>query len=667
MQQRLVGVDVGGTFTDFLLLEGSTLKTHKVLSTPEDPSKAVILGLDELGVRNQIPVAHGSTVATNTLLERRGAKTALITTRGFEDILNIGRQARPSLYDLLQEKPEPLTSDALIFSAAERLDNHGKVVLPLTPHEAEAIIDQLRKSDVEAISVSLLFSFLNPLHEDYLGSLLAALPNKPFVSLSSRVLPEFREFERTSTVTVNAYVGPVMSRYLKHLEIGVGKEGLRIMQSSGGSISAQQALEQPVRTILSGPAGGVVGASWIAGQSGYPNIVTFDMGGTSTDVSLCPGEIQHTTTGVTGGFPVSVPMIDIQTVGAGGGSIAGIDSGGALRVGPRSAGADPGPSCYGKGTEPTVTDANLVLGRLVPQHFLDGRLPLDIERAKQAITPIAQALGSDLYSAALGIVRVVNASMERAVRSVSLERGYDPRDFTLFAFGGAGGMHACELAHELGIPRVLIPSYPGILSALGVAIADVVKDYARTVMLHFNHIEPSVIDEAFGPLERQAREDLAKEGYEEARWQLHRLLDVRYVGQSYELTVPMPEVHEGLLRDAAASAFNQVHMARFGHSDETQDIEIVNVRLKAIALTDKPESVRRNIDKDASPDAVSYVETKFSSGAFPETPVFARNTLIAGSQFPGPAIVVQMDATTVIPPGWTATTDAFGNLIAVLG
>ncbi|MBI4312779.1 MAG: hydantoinase/oxoprolinase family protein [Chloroflexi bacterium] len=661
---RIVGVDVGGTFTDFMLLDGDDMRTHKVLSTPDDPSRAVVQGLQEMGVLNETPLAHGSTVATNALLERRGARTALITTRGFEDLLLIGRQARPSLYDLLQEKPAPLVPPERAFGVTERLDKDGRVVLPMTPQEAEAVVKRVQASGSESVSVCLLFSFRNPAHEEHLASLLEALPGKPFISLSSRVLPEFREYERASTVTVNAYVGPLMARYLRRLEEGAGRKGLRIMQSSGGSISARQAAEQPVRTILSGPAGGAVGAFWAATQAGHANIITFDMGGTSTDVSLCPGRIQETTAAMAEGFPIGVPMIDIHTVGAGGGSIARVDEGGALRVGPQSAGADPGPACYGKGELPTVTDANLVLGRLVPQHFLGGRMALDSARAVRALEPLARALKTDVAGAALGVVRVVNSNMERAIRAVSLERGHDPRRFALLAFGGAGAMHACELAEELGIPRVLVPTHPGILSALGVAIADVVKDYARTVMLPSARLTKAAVEDAFRPLEAQAREDLAKEGYDEGRLRLERLLDLRYVGQSYELTTPCPDARGDGFAGAIAQVFHAAHQQRFGHSDATQAVEAVNVRLKAVALGDKPALVPTSPATDTRVAPIAATDAVFQGGRYPDAPVYARESLAPGKRIVGPAIVVQMDATTVLPPGWAASVDGWGNLLA---
>ena len=664
MDNHVVGVDVGGTFTDFLVLEEGRLSIYKTLSTPDDPSRAVIDGLRELGVLKRIPVVHGSTVATNALLERRGARTALITTRGFEDTLQIGRQARPSLYDLLQDKPRPLAERELSFGASERVDNNGSVVLPLTSEEAKAIVQRIGQAGVESVAVSLLFSFLNSVHEEFLLELLEGLPSRPFISLSSRVLPEFREYERTSTVTVNAYVGPIMSRYMDSLETHLGEVGLRIMQSSGGSISARQAAEQPVRSILSGPAGGVVGAFWEASQAGYPEVITLDMGGTSTDVSLCPGRIQETNSSVTGGFPISVPMIDIHTVGAGGGSIARVDAGGALQVGPQSAGADPGPACYGKGSEVTVTDANLLLGHLVATHFLGGRMSLDVRRSQTVMASLASALGTDARAAALGVVRVVNSNMERATRAVSLERGYDPREFTLMAFGGAGPMHACELAQELRIPRVLVPLYPGILSALGVAIADVVKDYAHTVMLRGDALTFAKVDQGFQPLEAHAQEELAREGFQQERLVLQRLLDVRYVGQSYELTVPCPIEQGEPLQEAIAGSFHQAHQQRFGYSDATQQVEVVNVRLKAMGRMDKPQAVQVSSAAGDQASPITHMEAAFAEEVYPKTPVYQRESLRPGAELAGPVVIVQMDATTVVPPGWRAFVDERGNLIA---
>ena len=495
----VVGIDTGGTFTDFLLVDGGGLRVHKVPSTPGDPSRAIIQGLEEVGIGGRdaaVVFVHGSTVATNALLERKGATTALVTTEGVEDLLEIGRQARPRLYDLTQQLQDPLVPRHLRFGARERICADGSVLTPLTRDQARRIAERVGASGAQAVAVSLLFSFLDPAHEGLLEEELSKLDPTPFLSVSSRVLPQYREYERTSTVAVNAYVGPLMSSYLGRLEEALGGQPkvvpkgkvaasrIRVMQSSGGSISARAASAQPVRTILSGPAGGVVGAFALASEAGCTDIITLDMGGTSTDVALCPGRIQETASASVGGVPVGVPMIDIHTVGAGGGSIARVDAGGALLVGPESSGADPGPACYGRGEEATVTDANLLLGRMDAGHFLGGRMGLEPERARAALGRIASAIGGvSPEEAAAGVIRVVNAAMERALRAISLERGFDPRRFTLVAFGGAGPQHACELAQELHIPRVLVPAFPGALSAYGVAIADVVKDYLRTVLL----------------------------------------------------------------------------------------------------------------------------------------------------------------------------------------
>ena len=538
--RTIVGIDVGGTFTDIAILEDGRLSVHKLPSTPADPSLGITQGIGETNVNiANTDFIHGSTVATNALLEGKGGRTALVTTLGFEDVLEIGRQNRADLYDLSMERPAPLSPWQLRFGLPERIDYTGAILEDLTPESVDALLSLLNDAEIDGIAVSFLFSFLNPVHEETLAQRLSELPSKPFISISSKILPEFREYERTSTVVVNSYVGPVMARYLTQLESVLGR-GLRVMQSSGGSITASLAAEQPVRTILSGPAGGVVGAFYTGIQAGYPDIITLDMGGTSTDVSLCPGRIKETTAANLGGYPVSVPMIEIHTVGAGGGSIARVDAGGALVVGPQSAGADPGPACYGRGDRITVTDANLTLGRLRPDGFLGGRMTLDLQRSQTLLADLAGGIGASATDTALGIIRVVNSNMERAIRAISLERGYDPREFTLIPFGGAGPMHACELAAELGIPRVLVPGYPGILSALGVAIADVVKDYSRTVMLRGDDLDQARLDAEFRGMEQLARAELLNEALPADDMTPRRFLDVRYVGQSFELTVDCP-------------------------------------------------------------------------------------------------------------------------------
>ena len=662
MTRTIIGIDVGGTFTDIAILKDGVLSIHKLPSTPADPSEGVRRGISEIDA-GEADYVHGSTVATNALLEGKGGRTALVTTLGFEDVLEIGRQSRSDLYDLDLDRAPALAPWELRFGLPERVDYTGAILEDLNPAAVDTLLALLQDAEVDGVAVSFLFSFLNSLHEDKLLSALRGLPNSPFISISSQVIPEFREYERTSTVVVNSYVGPVMARYLGELEKSLGS-GLRIMQSSGGSITARLAAEQPVRTILSGPAGGVVGAFHTGRQAGYPDIITLDMGGTSTDVSLCPGQIKETTSANLGGYPISVPMIEIHTVGAGGGSIARVDAGGALVVGPESAGADPGPACYGRGDQITVTDANLVLGRLRPAQFLGGRLALDENRSARLIGELAGRIGSSVEETALGIVRVVNANMERAIRTISLERGYDPRRFTLIPFGGAGPMHSCELAQELGIPRVLIPTHPGILSALGVAIADVVKDYSRTVMLRGEEINQVRLEEEFHGMEGQARGELGQEGLPAERMAARRFLDARYVGQSFELTIDCPDTsRRGALQRSIANSFYRAHMQRFGYADRTEAVEIVNLRLKLELEMEKPQVLPQEVGHADPSDAlleealVTFREGRLATG------LYSREGLTCGNRVVGPALLLQLDTTIVVPPTWEGTVDPYGNLI----
>ncbi len=669
MPNKIVGIDVGGTFTDIALLEDGELTVHKLPSTPDDPTRGILQGIADIGV-SEADFVHGSTVATNALLEGKGSRTALVTTLGFEDVLEIGRQARSELYNLNLERPPALAPWELRFGVAERVDHTGTIIDDLTSQSVDTLAALIEQAQVDSVAVSFLFSFLNPVHEEMVLEALQKLPGQPFISISSRVLPEFREYERTSTVVVNSYVGKLMSQYLSGLEksLGRGGRGLRIMQSSGGSITSRLASEQPVRTILSGPAGGVVGAFHTGTQAGYPDIITLDMGGTSTDVCLCPGEIKSTTGQGVGGYPVSVPMIDIHTVGAGGGSIARVDSGGALAVGPQSAGAAPGPACYGVGDQLTVTDANLVLGRLLPEQFLGGRLELDKGRAEGLMAELASQIGAAPRETALGIIRVVNSNMERAIRAISLERGYDPRRFTLVPFGGAGPMHCCELAQELGIPRVLVPGRPGILSALGVAIADVVKDYSRTVMLRGEDLNRLRMDEEFLGLEGLARRELESEDLPVERMTARRFMDVRYLGQSFELTVDYPGINRSndqgqALRRRIADSFYRAHLQRFGYADKNQPVEVVNLRLKLELKVDKPDPAAEPAGpSDPAQARAGRTHVVFAQGELP-TDLYQRGEFRSGHQFPGPALVLQMDTTIVVPPQWVATVDPFRNLL----
>jgi N-methylhydantoinase A len=661
MTDILAGVDTGGTFTDLVLVQEGRLRVQKVFSTPHDPSQAILEGLGQLAALEQLrTLVHGSTVATNAVLEGKGVRTALITTAGFRDVLEIGRQTRPKLYDLRVQKRPPLVPRERRLEVVERLNERGEVLIPLDEASLQQVLAQLQAREVEAVAVVLLFSFTNPEHERRVAE--AARQLGLYVSASYEVLPEFREYERTSTVVLNAYVGPVIDRYLGRLEAALpAGTTLRIMQSNGGSLSSATARREAARTLLSGPAAGVVGAAFVARAAGSERIITLDIGGTSTDVALVDGAISETTEGQVGGYPIRLPMIDIHTVGAGGGSIAWFDAGGALRVGPVSAGADPGPACYGRGgQEATVTDAHVVLGRLLPESFLGGSMQLDSEQALRAVERIATRLGTAAEEAALGIVRVVDANMEAAMRVISVERGLDPRDFTLVAFGGAGPLHACELAAALHIPRVLIPPMPGLLSALGMLVADILKDYVRTVMVPLEEAE-EIIGATLSALEEQGRRDLQREGVREEHLQIERYLDLRYYGQSYELTVPFAG---DCLR--AAGDFHAAHERRFGYCDPHERIQVVNVRLKARGLVELPLLERQPPEPAAVATPVERRRVVFADQRGPvwhEVPVYQRATLRAGMALPGPAIVTQYDTTTLVPPGWLAHVDVFTNLL----
>lgn len=674
-----IGVDTGGTFTDFIVAFKNRQLSFKVPSTPVAPAQAILTGLDQaLELLNQelgdfseaeVEIVHGTTVATNALLERKGARTALVATAGFEDVIEIGRQARPDLYNLSVERPAPLVPADLRFGVKERVSAEANIIEPLTVRELAALVKKLKRAEVESVAISLLFSFSNPDHEKRIAEALEPLGIP--VSISHKILPEYREFERTSTVVMNAYLAPRVSDYLGELTNGLlrklGREKetqLRIMQSSGGSISAEIASREPVRTILSGPAGGVVAAMRIAELAELGDIVTFDMGGTSTDVALCKGEARTTNEAQIIGLPVAVPVLDIHTVGAGGGSIAYVDEGGALRVGPESAGADPGPACYGFGTRPTVTDANLVLGRFAGGGLLAGEMALDEFRAAVVLDRLAEDMSrasSKLVTreqAALGVVRIANANMEQALRLVSVERGHDPRLFSLVSFGGAGGLHAAALASALRIPRVLIPSFPGAFSALGVLLADVIKDYSRTLMLTIESNDKAKlfrrIEREFAAMEKQAKTDLRAEGFSPDQIKLVRLLAMRYRGQSFELEV-----------DADADAitrFHQTHRERYGHADERKSVEIVSIRLRAIGITEKPTRRQEKAFRryKAKPDRETQV---WLGDKRRKTAVFDRENLLPGAKISAPAIVVEYGSTTLIPPGWQATVDGWQNLI----
>ena len=679
-----VGVDTGGTFTDFVYHAGGRARVFKLPSTPADPSLAIVEGLRRVAAEagaglGELEVVHGTTVGTNALLERRGARAALVTTAGFEDVLVIGRQARGSLYDLDWSRPAPLVPERLRFGVRERVGADGRVVEELTDEEVAALAGKLKRAGVEAVAVSLLFSFARPAHERRIERALAeALPGVP-LSVSHRILPEYREYERTSTVAINAYLQPLMGAYLGRLGARVSPRHLRVMQSSGGSISARVAAREPVRTILSGPAGGVVGAGRAALDAGFADIVTFDMGGTSTDVALCAGGAPRLTNeAVVAGLPVAVPVLDIHTVGAGGGSIARVDAGGSLRVGPQSAGADPGPACYGRSNLPTVTDANLVLGRFGGADLLGGDFPLDEERARAALARLGRELGAgrnvSAVEAALGVVRVVNAGMERALRAVSVERGHDPRAFTLVTFGGAGGLHAVELARALRIPRVVVPASPGALSAVGALRSDVLKNLSRTVMLGLEDEEASGrtrrdasragrsarLEKVFAELERAARAALSREGFGAARQRHERTVAARYKGQSFEL-----EIEWGRGR-RLVERFHREHEARYGYAQTAGSVEVVSARLRSAGLVEqlRDEAPPRAAGRRAvAPHAAARV---FFDEGPREAAVYRRGELRAGAVLRAPCVVTEYSSTTLVPPGARARVDERGNIVVEL-
>jgi N-methylhydantoinase A len=654
-----IGIDIGGTFTDFVCFDPSTgtITTFKLLSTPNNPAEAMLSGLEQISNENKRKIIHGSTVATNALLERKGAPTALISTKGFRDVLHIGRQNRPELYDFFADPPPPLVPDVWRLEVTERVNHNGEIQTPLDIHELGELIQFLKKEKILSVAVSLLFSFLSPVHEQKIAENLQEAGF--FTSKSSDILPVFREYERTSTTVINAYVSPILDTYLEELETNLPKDDLHIMQSNGGSISPTEARQNAVRCILSGPAGGVVGAHAVASTAGYEKIITFDMGGTSTDVSLVDEKIQVITEADVGGYPVRVPLLDIHIVGSGGGSIARVDAGGALRVGPESAGADPGPACYGKGNQPTVTDANLILGRIAANYFLGGKMQLDLKAAQDTFRTLAKELGLPPEQAALGVVRVANAHMERALRVISIERGHDPRNFSLLSFGGAGGLHAVELARGLNIPRVIVPPQAATLSALGMLMADIVKDYSQTIMLPGDTTFRK-IENLFSPLIQQGHKEIKSEGIPNNKINIERSLDIRYRGQSFELTIPFN-------RDFL-NQFHRYHSELYGYANEGGGIEIVNLRVKAIGLVTKPSlpELTCTPKKDPSPAFLHESQVYFSTGRI-QTPFYDGEKLITGNKIKGPAIILRPDTTVLIGINDSGLVDRFSNLIVDIG
>ncbi len=650
-----IAIDSGGTFTDCVYLKDGVVHVIKLFSTPDDPARAVLSAVMQVAVDDAAPeVRHGTTVGTNAMLERTGARVAFVTTAGFEDTIAIGRQARTSLYDWFKSPMPCVIPKELRFGVDERTDSTGEILRSPSDDSLKELRRSIELSGAEAIAISLLFSFTNPENELKVAGALRSLGIP--ISISHQILPEFREYERASTVVTNAYLAPVVGTYLVRLEDELTKafpkSSIHVMQSSGGIVSAGLAAKEPVRTVLSGPAGGVIGAFELARLAGFDKIIGFDMGGTSTDVSLMDaseGGPRITSEAIVSEMPVSVPMLDIHTVGAGGGSLARFDRGGILRVGPESAGAIPGPICYGRGRQTTVTDANLILGRLDPDLFLGGGVRLDHERTRQ-IMHTEKGVLTTVEQFATGVLLLAETAMEKAVRVISIEKGYDPRDFTLVSFGGAGPLHACSMAKSLRIPRVMVPPMPGALSALGILMADTVRDYSRTVMLR----DPSraTLKEYFEQMEERGRAELMKEGLKGIA---SRSADLRYVGQGYELNVP-----EG---DRLLEDFHALHQKRYGYSNPATPTEVVTVRVRFVVPNPPLDlAVRTSQEGDGAQAVLRYGPIYFD-GAWEKSTVYSRELLQAGDRIHGPAMITEYSSTTILPPGCEAQVDVYGNLI----
>lgn len=647
----LLGIDTGGTFTDFVFYNGKRIAIHKVLSTPHAPEEAILQGMAEMGLApRDLRVVHGSTVATNAVLEGKGVRTAFITNRGLRDMLTIGRQARRELYNLQPEAIAPPVPRGLCLETGGRLGADGSVIEPLTEDDLQDLRAAVERLAPQAVAINLLFSFLDDRFE---RAIEAAMPTGLFVSRSSMVLPEYREYERGMTTWLNAYVGPLVERYLARLSAHLAPGKLAVMQSAGGTLGAEQAGRQAVHLLLSGPAAGLVGARFVAEAAGQPRVMTLDMGGTSTDVALIDGEVELTSEGRIGPYPLAVPMVDMHTIGAGGGSIATVDAGGALGVGPQSAGADPGPACYGRGgREATVTDANLVLGRLPVDARLGGSMQLDIEAARKAVRRIANQLGAaSAEHAADGIVCIANEHMAQALRVISVQRGFDPREFVLVSFGGAGGMHVCALAEALGICRALVPVQAGVLSALGMLVAPPARQLSRTLGGLLASYDEATVNEALDDLAARGRAALRAEGVEPTEITTEPCLDLCYRGQSYCLTIAW----QGTLSDVTET-FHLTHAHRYGHR-LAMPVELINVRmgLRAEPPVLPLPKLHPHAERSASGEARVY--------CVPGTvPIWHRECLVGGQRLVGPAIIAETTATTFVAPAWNSHVDDYGNL-----
>lgn len=660
MNEIRIGVDTGGTFTDFVICAGNTIEVRKVPSTTLDPSQAILEGIkDYLVMPFSLSIIHGTTVATNSLLERKGGRIAFITTKGFEDILFIGRQVRKNLYRLKGEERHYILPRRNCYGLEERTNASGKVEKKISTRELHAVLKKIKNEHIEAVAVSLINSYANPANEKNIrrGLIKEKIP----YSISSDILPEHREYERSVVTAANAFLKPVISQYLRKLEDKLERARLHIMQSNEGYISPEIAKSEPLRTALSGPAGGVVGAFELGKVMGIKKIISFDMGGTSSDVSLVDGQIGRTSESVIGDFPIRLPIIDIHTVGAGGGSIAHLDSGGSLRVGPESAGAQPGPACYGKGKHATVTDAHLVLGRLVPEYFLGGKMKIFPERSQKVLKNLAGKMKKSLLQTASGIIQIANANMEKAIRVISIERGFDPRDFALICFGGAGGLHAAEIAASLKIGKIVVPKNAGVLSALGLLLADSIKDYSRSLMKTADRLKRKELEKYFNELEEKSLREMKEEGFKEPDIKIFRFLDLRYLGQSYEITIPFRSTSKDDLK--FIPDFHKAHQKTYSYHHAQRTIEVVNIRIKAVGVTKKMRLKKYPFKESQSEKALMRTQNIYSGGRKYLAHVFNRALLTPGDRISGPALVVDYDSTTFLPPSYALKVDGYLNLI----
>jgi N-methylhydantoinase A len=669
-----IGVDIGGTFTDLVLLDETDgeLAQTKTPSTPEDPSVGAATGieklLDETGIDGEEVdrVIHGTTVATNAVIEREGVDTALVTTEGFRDVLHIGRQSRPHLYDFWETRSKPLVPRERRFTVSEKTGPDGEIQTPLDEDDLENVVEEIAAHDVDAVAVCLLHSYANDQHERQIAAAIEDNLDDVNPVLSSNILPEYREFERMSTTVINAYVQPLMSEYINRLEKRLRDHGadapLQIMQSNGGLMTADTASEKSVHTLLSGPSAGVLAGQFISSLTDTKNIITFDMGGTSADIcTIRHGEPEYSVENELGGNPVRIRMLDINAIGAGGGSVGWIDRGGALRVGPKSAGSEPGPICYGRGgTEPTVTDANLVLGRLNPNYLLEGELSVKYNRAETMLEEkLAEPLDMTVEEAAEGVLDVVTANMVRGIRGVSVERGYDPRESSLVAFGGAGPLHAHRLVRELDMDEAIIPVTPGVASSLGLLAANTKHSYVRTIAEHLENLSPASLDDEYRTLEREAIDRLEAEQIENAT--MSRLADMKYERQGYELTVGVPDsTFKSGGFESLREVFSREHEREYGFSLENEPIEIVNLRVQSVAATERPElQSSERADGDARDALIEVRETVFDGERY-ETDIYERSLLEPGHVVSGPAVLEELSSTTVVAPGQRAEVDQYG-------